>query len=253
MRKLRGYVTTAKNCDTPPESSVHFKRENEPTPNDLRSGQFGQGRGTKEKPQTNPYANFEHQTWPPILNTVYRNKNTSQARLDPYFCCDILFLEMKNNYAFIDSQNLNLGIREQGWSLDFAKFSRYIKDRFAVSQIFLFIGLIPENQSLYTYLQKQGYILIFKPTLKLPNEKVKGNVDAELVLHAMIEYPNYDKAIIITGDGDFHCLVEYLEKNNKLEKLVIPNKYKYSSLFRRFSRLIVFLNNTREKLGRGVK
>lgn len=160
---------------------------------------------------------------------------------------------MKNNYAFIDSQNLNLGIRKQGWQLDFAKFAIYLKDRFEVSQAFLFIGLVAENQSLYTYLQKQGYILIFKPTLKLPNERIKGNVDAELVLHSMIEYPNYDKAIIVTGDGDFHCLVEYLEKQNKLEKLVIPNKFKYSSLLRRFNQLIVFLNNTRNKLGREVK
>jgi len=26
-----------------------------------------------------------------------------------------------NNYAFIDSQNLNLGVRSQGWVLNFAK------------------------------------------------------------------------------------------------------------------------------------
>jgi uncharacterized LabA/DUF88 family protein len=49
-----------------------------------------------------------------------------------------------------------------------------------------------------------------------PAGKVKGNVDAELVLHAMIEYPNYDKALIVTGDGDFFCLVEYLIKQDKL-------------------------------------
>ena len=156
----------------------------------------------------------------------------------------------QNNYAFIDSQNINLSIQKQGWSLDFGKFRKYLSDRFFVSKAFLFIGLVPENQSLYTYLQKEGYILVFKPTLKLPNETVKGNVDAELVLHTMIEYSNYDKAVVVTGDGDFHCLVEYLEKQNKIVRLVVPNKYKYSSLLRRFNNLITFLNNTREKLGR---
>ncbi len=156
----------------------------------------------------------------------------------------------QNNYAFIDSQNINLSIQKQGWSLDFGKFRKYLSDRFFVSKAFLFIGLVPENQSLYTYLQKEGYILVFKPTLKLPNETVKGNVDAELVLHTMIEYSNYDKAVVVTGDGDFHCLVEYLEKQNKIVRLVVPNKYKYSSLLRRFNHLITFLNNTREKLGR---
>ncbi len=28
----------------------------------------------------------------------------------------------QKNYAFIDSQNVNLGIKDQGWTLDFARF-----------------------------------------------------------------------------------------------------------------------------------
>ena len=156
----------------------------------------------------------------------------------------------KNNYAFIDSQNLNLAILSQGWQLDFVRFRKYLADRFSVTRAFLFIGLVPKNQNLYTFLQTAGYILVFKPTLVLPNEKVKGNVDAELVLHTMIEYSNYDKAVVVTGDGDFHCLIEYLEGKNKIERLVIPNKFKYSSLLRNFNYLISFLNNTKDKLGR---
>ncbi|MDP2643143.1 MAG: NYN domain-containing protein [Candidatus Peregrinibacteria bacterium] len=105
-----------------------------------------------------------------------------------------------------------------------------------------------ENTGLYKYLKKLGYTIIFKPTLKTKNEKVKGNVDAELVLHSMIEYGNYSKAIIISGDGDFHCLIKHLKNKNKLHKLIIPNKYKYSSLLRGFNEYILFLNNTREKL-----
>lgn len=42
-----------------------------------------------------------------------------------------------------------------------------------------------------------GYVLVFKPTLELPDGTVKGNVDTELVLHAMIQYKNYDKAILV--------------------------------------------------------
>ena len=154
----------------------------------------------------------------------------------------------QNNYAFIDSQNLNLSIRNQGWVLDFRKFKRYLQDKYEVTKAFVFIGYVYENQDLYTNLQKDGYILIFKPTLRLPSGKVKGNVDAELVLHAMIEYEHYDKALIVTGDGDFYCLVDYLFKNDKLLKLMIPNKDKYSSLFRKMMRRIVFMNNLRGKL-----
>jgi len=152
------------------------------------------------------------------------------------------------NYAFIDSQNLNLAIRDQRWALDFNKFRRYLEDKYSVAKAFIFIGYLPTNQSLYTSLQKQGYILIFKPTLVLSDGKVKGNIDAELVLHAMIEYPNYERAIIITGDGDFHCLVEYLKKQGKLGKLIVPNRRQYSSLLRKFVPDMAFMNDLKGKL-----
>jgi hypothetical protein len=61
---------------------------------------------------------------------------------------------------------------------------------------------------------------------------VKGNVDAELVLQAMIDYQNYTKAVIVTGDGDFYCLVKYLYEQGKLLRLLAPNRYKYSTLLR---------------------
>lgn len=155
---------------------------------------------------------------------------------------------LKNNYAFIDSQNLNLAIRDQEWALDFKRFRKYLEDKYDIAKAFIFIGYIPANESLYTSLQKYGFILIFKPTLILSDGKVKGNIDAELVLHTMIEYLNYDKAVIVSGDGDFHCLIEYLKRQNKLERLIVPNRYKFSSLLRKFAPDMVFMNDLRDKL-----
>lgn len=156
-------------------------------------------------------------------------------------------------YAFIDSQNLNLGIRDQGWRLDFSRFRTYLKDKYRVQKAFLFIGYVSGNEALYTSLQRAGYILIFKPTLEVKRGKkirIKGNVDAELVLHAMIEYENYDKAVIVTGDGDFRCLIEYLVNNKKFYKLVIPNQKKYSSLLLLFKKYMLFVTKDFEnKLG----
>lgn len=154
----------------------------------------------------------------------------------------------EKNFAFIDSQNLNLSIRDVGWALDFARFRQYLADKYGVVKAFLCIGYIETNESLYTYLQKAGYIIVFKPTLHLPSGKPKGNVDAELVLHAMIEYPHYGKAVIVSGDGDFHCLIEYLFNQKKLKTLLIPNREKYSSLLRKFMTHIAFMNGLREKL-----
>jgi len=157
---------------------------------------------------------------------------------------------MENNYAFIDSQNLNLGVQSQGWELDFRRFRVFLADKYHAAKAFLCIGYVPGNEDLYTYLQKCGYLCIFKPTLEVKDGgdiKIKGNVDAELVLHAMIEYSNYDKAIIVSGDGDFYCLVEYLAQQNKLLKIIVPNM-RYSSLLRKFGRYIANIQLFRYKL-----
>ena len=154
----------------------------------------------------------------------------------------------ENNYAFIDSQNLNLSVLDQGWKLDWRKFRVYLTHKHKVMKAFLFIGYIATNENLYTFLQDSGYILIFKPTLGLPSGKPKGNVDAELVLHTMIEFPNYDKAVIVAGDGDYYCLVEYLKKKNKLKSLVIPNKHDYSSLLKKFGPDMSFVTDVRHKV-----
>lgn len=156
-------------------------------------------------------------------------------------------------FAFIDSQNLNLGIRDQGWKLDFKRFRVYLKDKYKVSKVYLFIGYVPANKKLYSLLKSFGYSLIFKPTVvyrKQSVEHIKGNVDAELVLQVMIDYSMFTKAIIISGDGDFYCLVKYLKQQNKLGRIIVPNRYKYSLLLFTHYNDIDFMNELRGKLER---
>jgi uncharacterized LabA/DUF88 family protein len=154
----------------------------------------------------------------------------------------------ENNYAFIDSQNLNLAVQDQGWKLDWGKFRIYLKHTHKVTKAYLFIGFVATNQGLYTSLQSKGYILVFKPTLVLHSGKPKGNVDAELVLHTILEAPNYDKAVIVAGDGDYYCLIKHLKKENKLKSLVIPNRNNYSCLLRDFAVDMVFVSDLRHKV-----
>ncbi len=155
----------------------------------------------------------------------------------------------KNNYAFIDSQNLNLGINKLNWKLDFKKFRIYLKEKYKVSQAFLFIGFIPENQDLYSSLQKDGYILIFKPVLFNGERQPKGNVDADLVLQTMIEFNNFDQAIIVSSDGDFYCLVKYLYEKGKLARVMSPDVKNCSKLLKKTAKeKIVFMDNLRNKL-----
>ena len=158
--------------------------------------------------------------------------------------------KLENNFAFIDGQNLIMAIKELGWILDTYRFRIYLKEKYSVTKAYLFIGFMEEHQPLYKSLQEKGYILIFRPALKNKNGKIiKGNCDTELVLQAMIDRDQYDKAIIITGDGDFYCLVNYLIQENKLSKLLIPNESKCSALLKKFpSGLIAFISGQKDKL-----
>ncbi|MCW5839186.1 MAG: NYN domain-containing protein [Anaerolineales bacterium] len=161
-------------------------------------------------------------------------------------------------YAFVDSQNLNLGVSNDivigkhsvysGWKLDFRRFFVYLKDKYRVDKVYLFIGKKPGNQSLYDFLEEVGYEMIYKPTISQKDGVTKGNVDAELVLHSMIELPNYDQAIIVSGDGDFLCLIEHLDGLGKLKALLVPNRHRYSSLLRKFATKTAYISDLKEKL-----
>ena len=169
-----------------------------------------------------------------------------------------------NAYAFIDSQNLNLGTQRMGWKLDWRKFRQYLSDKHGVTHAYLFIGYMADNESLYEYMHELGYLVVLKPTVditahqppvenkagsKKTDEKhvVKGNVDAELVLYAMKEMSNYKKAIIVSGDGDFFSLAEYLEQKGRLAAILTPN-WQYSSLLKPFENKIIRLDQMRSQL-----
>lgn len=164
-------------------------------------------------------------------------------------------------YAFIDSQNLNLGIQKVGWKMDWRKFRQFLRHKYGVTKAFMFIGYMPEFEEMYNQLHESGYLIVLKPTSDLskpqaendndqkPEEKktIKGNIDADLVLWAMKELKNYDKAIIVSGDGDFHSLIEYLKGQGKLQNVMTPN-WQYSQLLNEFEKYIVRLDKLRAEL-----
>jgi uncharacterized LabA/DUF88 family protein len=159
--------------------------------------------------------------------------------------------EGNNNFAYIDSQNLNLGIKDLGWNLDFKKFRVYLREKYLVDKAYLFIGYMSSNETMYQRLQEHGYILIFKPTLINMEGEVKGNVDADLVLQAMRNYKNeeFDQAVIVTSDGDFYCLVDYFYKRRKLRIVLSPCVDKCSVLLKKKAKeRIVFMDKLNKKL-----
>ena len=163
--------------------------------------------------------------------------------------CNNCFMSEINNYAFIDSQNLNLGIQKLGWKLNYIKFRIYLAEKYDVKKAYVFIGFVALNQPLYDNLQEAGFIVKFKPTIPDENGKIKGNIDADLVLTAALEINNYNKAIIVSSDGDFYSLVQHLYEKNKLEMVISPDKKNCSNLLKQTAKeKILFMNNLRNKL-----
>lgn len=154
-----------------------------------------------------------------------------------------------NNYAFIDGQNLYLGVLELGWRLDYCKFFVYLREKYGVRRAYLFLGYIAKNSDLYETLGEIGYTLIFKPTMRDRRGRPKGNIDADLVLRAVVDIDFYDAAVIVTGDGDFYSLVQHLDSQRKLKIVLSPSRRYCSWLLRKAAKdKIDFFDNLQFKL-----
>ena len=157
----------------------------------------------------------------------------------------------KNNFAYIDGANLHNGIASFGWSLDYARFRVWLTEKYAVKNAYIFLGLIPRYKELYKYLQECGFMLVFKEVVYDGEGKSKGNCDADLVLQAVRDaYENkFDRAILVSSDGDYASLVQFLKEREKFRIILSPhNKDKCSILLKRTNASITYLNDVRSFL-----
>ena len=154
----------------------------------------------------------------------------------------------KNNFAFIDIQNITLGMGELGWRLDWRKFSICLKEKYKVPKAFVFIGYISQNRYFYDFLRSCGYILIFKPVIVSEN-KIKANCDGDMIMFSVSKCHNFNKAVIANSDGDFYSTVKLLYRRNKLAVVLSPNSYKCSKLLKKEAReRIVYLTELKKLL-----
>lgn len=141
----------------------------------------------------------------------------------------------ESNIAFIDGQNLHLGTKGCGWTVDHWRFRKYLQDKYNVSEAYYFLGYVNEGeQGLYDNLQKAGFIVSFREHSSALRGKKKGNVDSDIVFSAMrklADQEEFSKIYIISGDGDYKKMVDYLIKKEKFGKMLYPNGEFASSLY----------------------
>jgi len=159
---------------------------------------------------------------------------------------------MEKTNIYIDGNNLYRSAKELGFEINYRRFKGWLRQKYNPDFVYLFIGNIPGRFKFYEYLQNCGYVLIFKQTISI-GEKIKGNCDAELVLKSIVDFytSSFTSCILITGDGDFGCLVEFLKENKAIHCIIAPDKYKCSILLRNKNTEIIFLNEHYHKFSKG--
>ena len=155
------------------------------------------------------------------------------------------------NYTYIDGQNLkhNTSFGQPAWEIDLRKLRLYLQRKYQVAIAYYFVGaFLPENAKLYKSLARYGYQVIFRKHGKNTLSKKKGNVDTDIVFSIMrdlIENPSLAQVILVSGDGDYWRVVDYLIQKQRLAKLLAPNRHHTSSLYSRYipDRYISYLDD----------
>ena len=172
-----------------------------------------------------------------------------------------------NNFAFIDGANLHFTYEnlQDGWEIDYSKLILFLKAKYDVTIAYYFLGKIDENSNLYKELDSYGYYLKLKtPTTYTSEEeycpycfksiapeltKYKSDCDSFMTLEIISNMSLYDKAVIITSDGDFDELVKELIRKDKLRLLFAPCKDGCSGLLKSVaSGRIAFIDQFRNQL-----
>ena len=154
----------------------------------------------------------------------------------------------ENNYAFIDSQNLYRGVSKMGWTIDYRKFRLWLKNKFNITKAIMFFGYVKKNENLYKHLESCGFEIYFRD-VEEDGGYMKGNVDIDIAMSVLDSVEIFNKAFLVTSDGDFYTLVKRLHKNDKLGGIISPHEDTCSRFLKLASEgKITYLEKVKHKL-----
>lgn len=154
----------------------------------------------------------------------------------------VLMKKENKNYAFVDGQNLYMStsLAENPWRINLVRFRIYLRQKYNAEKAYYFLGFIQEEyQDIYDEIQEAGFILQFKKHNPAMLGTKKGNVDTDIVFHIMkklYKKEPFDNIILVSGDGDYKQLVDFLIEEERFEKILFPNMKFASSLYKKITR-----------------
>ncbi|MDJ0728139.1 MAG: NYN domain-containing protein [Prochloraceae cyanobacterium] len=111
---------------------------------------------------------------------------------------------------FIDAANLFYAALQLGIEIDYTKLLARLRFGSSLLRAFFYTGVDPNNekqQGFLLWMRRNGYRVITKNLLELPNGAKKANLAVEIAVDLITLAPSYDTAIIVSGDGDLSSAV----------------------------------------------
>lgn len=131
---------------------------------------------------------------------------------------------MERIAIFIDGANMFYAQRKMGWHIDYKKVYDFYANQAQVYNAFYYTSVTnppdPGMEGFLRALTGMGYTVRRKTVKEITDQESgqiirKANLDIEIVIDMLTTADLYDRAALITGDGDFERAVEYLRGRGK--------------------------------------
>ena len=130
---------------------------------------------------------------------------------DPIFTPEQI-LENRGRVAiFIDGSNLFYAALQLGIEIDYSKLLYRITGGSRLLRSFFYTGVDRTNekqQGFLLWMRRNGYRVIAKDLVQLPDGSKKANLDVEIAVDMMALVSAYDTAVLVSGDGDLAYAVD---------------------------------------------
>ncbi|MGF1489163.1 MAG: NYN domain-containing protein [Prochloraceae cyanobacterium] len=130
---------------------------------------------------------------------------------DPVFSSEQI-LENRGRVAiFIDGSNLFYAALQLGVEIDYTKLLYRLTGGSRLLRAFFYTGVDPTNekqQGFLLWMRRNGYRVIAKDLVQLPDGSKKANLDVEIAVDLMALVGAYDTAVLVSGDGDLAYAVD---------------------------------------------
>ena len=115
-------------------------------------------------------------------------------------------LENRGRVAiFIDGSNLFYAALQLGVEIDYTKLLHRLTAGSKLLRSFFYTGVDRTNekqQGFLLWMRRNGYRVIAKDLVQLPDGSKKANLDVEIAVDMMALVGSYDTAVLVSGDGD---------------------------------------------------